>query len=391
MSKWKFFTTAAWEDMYPFGSAHKHGKIRAGGLTLEARWANLAISFLTNSQQNIAEKVHELQTHGELNDRWLPSAAAFQTLLELPSGSNLYSGDIPLYRWKSKHEQESQRTIVHQKEVDLLHSPEQLFQRADEWILEDFQSLKSKPSWFVCDESRRPSHVTIIGNPSDIIMQEDVRLTACTLNTELGPIIIEQGGEVQEGSHLRGPLFIGRDSVIKMGTRIYGPTVIGPNCKIGGEVSNCVFLGFSNKGHDGFLGNSVIGHWCNLGADTNTSNLKSNYSKVKLWSASLQDFRATDLQFCGLIMGDHSKSGINTMFNTGTVVGMGCNIFGGGFQPKHIPHFSWGGGKDWSVHEIDKFLQTATEVVSRRGLEISEQERSEWRLFHIETTQGRRD
>jgi UDP-N-acetylglucosamine diphosphorylase/glucosamine-1-phosphate N-acetyltransferase len=177
-----------------------------------------------------------------------------------------------------------------------------------------------------------------------------------------------------EGSLIRGPFALGENATIKMGAKIYGDTTVGPQCKVGGEVSNSIFYKNSNKGHDGFLGNSVIGEWCNLGADTNSSNLKNNYANVKLWDYSKQRFLDTGLQFCGLIMGDHSKCGINTMFNTGTVVGVSANIFGGNFPRNFIPSFTWGGSSGFATYQTNKAFQTAKKVMERRNEELTEQE-----------------
>ncbi len=174
-----------------------------------------------------------------------------------------------------------------------------------------------------------------------------------------------------EGSIVRGPLALCEHAGLKMGAKIYGPTTIGPHSKVGGEVNNSVIIGYSNKGHDGFLGNSVLGEWCNLGADTNNSNLKNNYEEVKLWSYRERSFVRTGLQFCGLIMGDHSKCGINTMFNTGTVVGVSANIFGSGFPRNFVPSFSWGGAHGVTDYTVSKALQTARKVMERRGVELS--------------------
>ena len=171
---------------------------------------------------------------------------------------------------------------------------------------------------------------------------------------------------------IRGPFAICNNSVIKMGAKIYENTTVGPFCKVGGEINNVVFFGYSSKAHDGFLGNSIIGEWCNLGADTNNSNLKNNYDNVKIWNYSSESFKQTGLQFCGLIMGDHSKCGINTMFNTGTIVGVGANIFGSGFPRNFIPSFSWGGSSGLIVHRIDKFFKTAELVLARRNETLSD-------------------
>lgn len=179
-----------------------------------------------------------------------------------------------------------------------------------------------------------------------------------------------------EGSMIRGPFALCEGATVKMSAKIYTGTTIGPFSKVGGEVSNSVIFGYSNKGHDGFLGNSVIGEWCNLGADTNTSNLKNNYAEVRLWDYDTERFAPTGLQFCGLMMGDHSKCGINTMFNTGTVVGVSANIFGSGFPRNFIPSFSWGGSGGMTTYQTTKAFETAKIAMSRRGIEFDAQEAS---------------
>ena len=213
--------------------------------------------------------------------------------------------------------------------------------------------------------------VTVIGNSSLIFLEEGAKAEACIFNTSSGPIYLAKDSEVMEGSAVRGPFALGEHSALKLNTKIYGATTIGPHCKVGGEVNNSVVFGFSNKAHDGFLGNSVIGEWCNLGADTNNSNLKNNYANVKLYNYLQNKMIDSGLQFCGLIMGDHSKSGINTMFNTGTVVGVGANVFGGGFPPTHIPSFCWGGSNGFETYLLNKFFETAEKVYERRSLSLN--------------------
>jgi len=233
-------------------------------------------------------------------------------------------------------------------------------------IEQDFSALTSNR------ESENPSDTNCVLG-SNLFMEEGVKMECATINTDTGPVYIGKNVEIMEGTHIRGPFAIGEGSVIKMDAKIYGPTTIGPHCRAGGEISNCVFLGYSNKGHDGFLGNSVIGEWCNLGADTNNSNLKNNYGQVKLWSYSSNDYEDTGLQFCGLIMGDHSKCGINTMFNTGTVVGVNANIFGAGFQPKLIPSFAWG-SDEGDNYDIGKAIEVAKTVCERRNVEFTKED-----------------
>jgi UDP-N-acetylglucosamine diphosphorylase/glucosamine-1-phosphate N-acetyltransferase len=212
-------------------------------------------------------------------------------------------------------------------------------------------------------------------NSSEIFIEEGAVLHTAVLNAEGGPIYIGKNSQVQEGAILRGPFSLGEGAVINMGGKMRADTTVGPFCKIGGEVSNSVVFGYSNKSHDGFLGNSVLGEWCNLGADTNTSNLKNNYDHVRLWSYTKKSFVDTGLPFCGLIMGDHSKSGINTMFNTGTVVGVSSNIFGAGYPRNFIPSFQWGGAGGFVDYKYEKAMETAERVMARRNLKLDEIER----------------
>lgn len=209
----------------------------------------------------------------------------------------------------------------------------------------------------------------------NIFLEEGAQVECAFLNGRTGPIYLSAGSEIMEGSMIRGGLYLGAGSVIKMGAKIYGDTTIGPGCKIGGEVKNTVILGNSNKAHDGYLGNSVIGEWCNLGADTNASNRKNNYTNIKLWDYETSRFIDTGLASCGLIMGDHSKSGTNTMFNTGTVVGVSANIFGSGFPRNFIPSFSWGGSRGFATYQIDKAVETADRVMQRRDQSLNVEER----------------
>jgi UDP-N-acetylglucosamine diphosphorylase/glucosamine-1-phosphate N-acetyltransferase len=239
--------------------------------------------------------------------------------------------------------------------------PWHLFQHCGAAIAHDFKFLS---------EGRRSQPIsglnTVIGNPALIFIEEGAVCEASILNTKGGPIYIGRGAEVMEGCLLRGPVALGDHAQLKMGAKVYGPSAFGPECRVGGEVNNSVILGFSNKGHDGFLGNSVLGEWCNLGADTNNSNLKNTYGEVKVFSHAEGKEVGTGLQFCGLCMGDHSKSGINAMFNTGTVVGVSANVFGSGFPPKRIPSFAWGGAEGFETYDIERAIDAAKRVMARR-------------------------
>jgi UDP-N-acetylglucosamine diphosphorylase/glucosamine-1-phosphate N-acetyltransferase len=215
---------------------------------------------------------------------------------------------------------------------------------------------------------------TVIGDTSLIFLEEGAIVEASVINTTSGPVYIGKDAEIMEGCLVRGPLALCEGSSLKMGAKVYGPTTLGPHCRVGGEVNNVVFQAFSNKGHDGFLGNAVIGEWCNIGADSNCSNLKNNYGLVSTYDYETGKEEETDVQFMGLFMGDHSKCGINTMFNTATVVGVSSNIFGGGFPSKYIPSFSWGGAEGFVSYRFDKALEAANNMMVRRGRKLTDGE-----------------
>jgi len=256
--------------------------------------------------------------------------------------------------------------------ADKIHYPWDIISQNEKQIVRDYKRLFSHRTTTPLSKTNR-----IIGaNP--VFIEPGSKVEACIFNTEDGPIYIGENALVMEGSMLRGPMAILENAVVKMGAKIYGGTTIGPRSKVGGEVKNTVFIANSNKGHDGYLGDSVIAEWCNLGADTNNSNLKNNYSKVKMWNYPLHDFINTGLNFCGLIMGDHSKAGIATMFNTGTVVGVSSNIFGGDYQPKFFPSFKWGNKQKMDDYKFDKALELAKIVMQRREIAFDETEK---RLF----------
>ncbi|WP_419702055.1 putative sugar nucleotidyl transferase [Mucilaginibacter sp. NFX135] len=237
--------------------------------------------------------------------------------------------------------------------------PEDIFRKNDIELRKDFQLLtKGRTSTTISATN------VIIGN--DFFAEEGAVAECSTFNTTNGPIYLSNNTEVWEGTHIRGAFAICEHSQVKMGTKIYGATTVGPYSRVGGEINNAVIWGYSSKGHEGYLGNSVLGEWCNIGADSNNSNLKNNYAEVKLWDYTTKGFRKTGLQFCGLIMADHAKCGINTMFNTGSVVGVGVNVFGAGFPHNFIPDFSWGGAAGLEVYELNKMLETAQKVFERR-------------------------
>ncbi len=262
-----------------------------------------------------------------------------------------------------------EKTIEYDKEITIVNSNTDIFSLNGECISSDFELITSGQKSASISKTN-----TVIGE-HPVFVEDGCFIECATLNTSSGPIYIGKDSKIMEGSNIRGPFAICNNSEIKMGAKIYGPTTIGPWCKVGGEVNNSVFFGFSNKGHDGFLGNSAIGEWCNIGADSNNSNLKNNYAIVKLWDYNTQRFLRTGLQFCGMIMGDHSKCGINTMFNTGTVIGISANIFGSGFPRNFVPSFSWGGHAGLTEYKLNTVFDVMSKVMDRRSKVLEENEK----------------
>lgn len=268
--------------------------------------------------------------------------------------------------------------------VTVISQPWHLFLRNGAEIRRDFALLtQGRQSQPVNDPH------TIVYAPENIFIEEGVKIRAAILNAEDGPIYLGKNSQVHEGAIIKGPLALCEGSHINAGAKMRGDNTVGPHSKVGGEVGNSILLGYSNKGHDGYLGNSVIGEWCNLGADTNTSNLKNNYAPVKIWSHAAGRFVNTGQQFCGLMMGDHSKCGINTMFNTGTVVGVAANIFGAGFPRNFIPSFSWGGASGFETFRLNKVAEVNERVMARRGLPYDEVERGIMQHVFEQTTKDR--
>lgn len=236
-------------------------------------------------------------------------------------------------------------------------------------------AIKSDFDWFTAERQSEQINATNTVLGSQIFVEKGAKVNCAILNTETGPIYIGKDAEIMEGALIRGPFVLNENAGVKMGAKIYGASTIGPYCKVGGEVSNSIMIGYSNKGHDGFLGNSVIGEWCNLGADTNNSNLKNNYSNIRAWNYLQENYIETGLQFLGLIMGDFSKTGINTMLNTGTVIGVASNVFGGGFPNKFIPSFSWGGANGFTNNKLDKVFEAADKMMGRRKCNLTSSQR----------------
>ena len=377
------FDSEEWIDLLPLTYTRPVAELKTGILTIRQKWELLLhenISFLTRDYLSKKFQIILKDENIFINGSIIPDHEFITKISTLHLNSAFrYDGKLIVARLDKKlsnefiinHKNVNSKsiTIIDVFNINKINHLWDLYQKADIEIRNDFILLtKDKKS------EKLSGTNTIIGPASQIFAAKGARIEASFLNSSTGPIYIDEDAEIMEGSMIRGPFYLGRHSAVKMGAKIYGATSIGNHCKVGGEVNNSIFMDYSNKAHDGFLGNSVIGEWCNLGADTNNSNLKNNYAIVKLWSYKTNSFINTGQQFCGLFMGDHSKAGINTMFNTGTVVGVGANIFGPGFPRNFIPSFSWGGNHGFTTFEIDKALVTAKIMMARRKIYMDDTE-----------------
>ena len=305
-----------------------------------------------------------------INAAYLPTPDLVNKVKELNEGEAIFDGEAVVAFFADDSEEDinfdSLKAIDTTGDFLSISNTWDIFSKNDLAIALDFDILTEDR-----ESETIPESVQVIG-PGQIFVEAGAQLQYCILNATNGPIFLGAHSEVMEGSLIRGPFALVSHAMVKMGAKIYGATSIGAKSKVGGELNNVVMFPFSNKGHEGFLGNAVIGSWCNLGADTNNSNLKNSYENVRLWDYAEERFAKTGLQFCGLMMGDHSKSAINTMFNTGTVVGVASNIFGAGFAKNFIPSFSWGGIQNSTIHSFEKALATAKIMMERKGEILSE-------------------
>tara|TARA_B110000438_G_scaffold120196_1_gene117332 strand:+ start:4880 stop:6067 length:1188 start_codon:yes stop_codon:yes gene_type:complete len=364
-------------DFYPLSLTRSFADFRVGILTIKEKWEHYFDSVSCNSIDYLSIKFN-LNIEKDniwINSKVLPSKDVITEIKSLRRGEVLKKESEVIAFRNSEFSSGKLNSVESNSEFNFINSITDIFTLNGDEIKSDINNIFSKQDleWqgdLNKLEEIKKSNIKIGKN--SIYIEEGAVVQHCILNTTNGPIYIGKNAEIMEGSMIRGPFAMCENSVVKMGTKIYGDTTIGPYCKVGGEINNSVFFGYSSKAHDGFLGNSIIGHWCNLGADTNNSNLKNNYDDVKIWNYSTESFQQTGLQFCGLIMGDHSKCGINTMFNTGTVVGVGVNIFGSGFPRNFIPSFSWGGSSGFIIHKLEKFFSTAEKVMKRRNISFTD-------------------
>jgi len=378
------FDDHSWDNLLPLTFTRPVSGLRVGILTIAEKWEKHLRARASFSTREYLGKKFPLEPGSNsllINGALLPDEAVLKALKDLPAGSALKKENILLGardgigseigserrfgidEWLS-------RAVEYIGEVSLVDYPWKIFGLNGQEIGKDFNLVTGGRA----SGDLSPT-VQVIGN-GNIFVEPGFKGEYITLNTSGGPVYLGAESEIMEGSVIRGPFALCERAIVKMQTKIYGPTTIGPSGKAGGEINNSVILGNSNKAHDGFLGNSVIGEWCNLGADTNNSNLKNNYSEVKIWNYLKKQYIGTNLQFCGLIMGDHSKCGINTMFNTGTVVGVSANIFGSGFPGNFIPSFSWGGSSGYTTYRLDKMMETAGRVTERKGEPLHDYDRA---------------
>jgi len=378
-------------QLLPFTYTRPVADIRVGILTIREKWEkHLGFTTSTVTEEYLSEKfpMVEMEQNIMINASYLPTDKLVDQIKNLQENQVVFDDNeiVAFYTTDNQEEVdlESYTKITLDGEAIRIVNTWDIFAKNAQAIQLDFDLLTQD-----AESAPIPEGVQCI-NPENIFIEEGAKVLFSSLNASDGPIYIGKDAEVMEGCHVRGPFALCEHATLKMGAKVYGGTTIGPHSKVGGEVSNSVIFGFSNKGHDGFLGNSVLGEWCNIGADSNNSNLKNNYAEVRLWSYETQGFAKTGLQFCGLMLGDHSKCGINTMFNTGTVVGVSANIFGGGFPRNFIPSFSWGGSAGFSTYLTRKAFEVAKIVMKRRGIEFTELD--EKILTHVfeETEQYRR-
>lgn len=389
------FDGAARHHFLPFTHTRPVADIRCGILTLRERW-ELLLGTTTGTltatylQQAFPTRPDTDQVY--INGALFATALLAEAIKNLHLEEALWQGE-KLIAFRTAHTAEHKQETEFAASLTKVAFTDGVHQLEKVWDIFSGNERAIKEDFALITQGRQsqllPDYVTAL-NRSNIFVEPGAKIYPCIINADAGPVYIGKDAEVMEGSIIRGSFALGEHAVLKMGAKVYGGTTIGPGCKVGGEISNVVFFANSNKGHDGFLGNAIIGEWCNLGADTNCSNLKNNYDEVKIWDEHEHKSVKTGLQFCGLIMGDHSKCGINTMFNTGTVAGVSCNIYGGGFPEKFIPSFSWGGSESMVTYALDKAINTANRMMIRRNKELS---RAEIDVLHhiFDQTQKQRE
>ena len=372
-----------WVNLNPLTLTKPISSLRVGITTIHEKWTQaLQAPVLVKTCVPQLKRLDTwLAQQGEsylfINSNVIPNKELTAALQKLEEGESLYHNQELVASKITLGKESFEKELQYTSPLLRIAFPWDIFSNNQAILQQDFETI-------CADRKSLPLSATnlVIGDKNLIFLEEGAKVEGAILNTSNGPIYLGENAEIMEGSMVRGGLALCANASLKLGTKIYGATTVGPHSKVGGEINNSVIQGYSNKGHDGFLGNSVIGEWCNLGADTNNSNLKNNYGKVNVFNYNKKDYIDSGLQFLGLIMGDHSKCGINTMFNTGTVVGVFANIFGGNFPPKHISSFSWGGSEGFSVYDLNKAFEVASRVMERRGIELSENDKDVLTYIH---------
>ncbi len=363
------------KDLFPFTLTRPVAEIRIGILTIREKWEKWLGAPLSFQTEDYLSEKFPLKTGNEnivINGSYLPDENLVKAIKKLTPGEALVNdGDYIAYAMQDHEnafEDSRYKSILYPFDGIAIRNTWDIFSKNGAALQADFELLTKGRN------SQPISKTNQVLAPENIFIEEGATVEFCTLNASTGPIYIGKNALMMEGCMVRGGFALCEEAILKMGSKIYGPTTAGPGCKLGGEVNNSVLFANSNKGHDGFLGNSVLGEWCNIGADTNTSNLKNNYAEVRLWNYQTEGFAKTGLQFCGLMMGDHSKCGINVMFNTGTVVGVSANIFGTGFPRNFVPSFSWGGAAGFTTFLPNKAFEVATAMMKRRDMVFNDTE-----------------
>ncbi|MDF4221971.1 GlmU family protein [Maribacter sp. M208] len=361
--------------LLPFTFTRPVSEIRVGIMTLKERWEaylKASVTSLTEAYLSVKYPVILEDNNVFIDASILPSKYLITIVGSLKAGEVIKLGEVVIAYCSSSvktiEELQDFKKIDFNEDIVQINSTWDIFDKNADILQSDFDFItegrKSQP---ISDTNR-------VIHPERIFLEEGARVEFSILNATDGPIYLGKNSEIWEGSLVRGALALCDNAIIKMGGKLYGATTIGPFSKVCGEVSNSVIFGYSSKGHEGYLGNAVLGEWCNIGADSNNSNLKNNYAKVRLWDYATERFEQTGLQFCGLMMGDHSKTAINTMFNTGTVIGVNSNIYVPGFPRNFVPSFSWGGASGFTTYQPAKAFDAAKVMMARRGVEFNEVE-----------------
>ncbi|MBK7869816.1 MAG: GlmU family protein [Saprospiraceae bacterium] len=370
------------EQLLPLTYTRPVCELRVGILTIREKWEkwlNAKAFYITQDYLAGKYSIEYDKENYLINGSVLPSDQLCRLLKQMDDGEAFLAGEELI---AAKLDEEQMEQLMHDEDFGELKGfdlQETEFLRinhlCDLYRLND-QAMRQDFALLTAGRTSQPISPTNRWTGEDqIFIEEGAKVEFSTLNANTGPIYIGKDAEIMEGCNIRGGLALCEGATLKIGAKIYGATTIGPYSKVGGEVNNSIVQGYSNKAHDGFLGNSFIGEWCNIGADTNTSNLKNTYDEVKLWNYPAGRFLPTGQQFCGLFMGDHSLCGINTMFNTGTVIGVGANVFGAGFPRNFIPSFVWGGPAGYQTYRTDKAFQSIERMMARRNKDFDIQER----------------